>query len=811
MGTSMGTKDTPRRSTRGPRSRWAFPGHVILLLFVTLTAAWAQQGAEEQGINSGNYNIKQSVEFGYRFTDFTGNQATYDTFVNLQQGPRLLDMTLEMRSLDHHGSLFDRLYMSNFGYGGDPNNVSRLRIGKNKWYDFDAMFRRDQNVWDYSLQANPLNPASTFANAPAGFNPVIGSSPHLFNTRRRMGDYNLTLLPQSKIRFRLGYSRNVNDGPTFSSLHQGTEALLLQDWRNTVNAYRLGVDFRFLPKTNISYDQVWSYYKGDTGYTDQNRNYQLDNGTPVDIGVSLNDAANQPCAGTFLVTGGINPVCNGYLGYSRDGRVRTNMPTEQLSLQSNYFKTVDLSGRVSYTGGDMNVDGYHDLFRGRESRTSLRNSNAFGPAFGRHVAATVDFGATWHVTDRFRVLDTFTFSSFRNPGQFDSSNCEFFSPDLATGPSVFTPGITPFVTCPVPGDGVLGTPVHGGSSGPDVSRSISGLLLKQDEKTNLFQLEYDFTRKFGARLGYRFRHRAIADSDFEQKTELFYPSNANRGDCALVAGLLPAGCTDNGDGSFTFRTPIPIETDTGQILINEHSGLFGIWARPLDGWRVNFDMELASADNSFTRISPRQWQEYRLRTTYRLASWASVSGSINALEKRNNVSEINNLQHNRMYGWSAIFDPNERISFELGYDYSDDYSQILVCFVSSTAPAGIAKCPGSTVLSEDLSIYTNKSHYGYFDVMWKPVRRLTTHLGYNITSTTGSALFLNPNAPSGPLNSNYHRPYGGFDYAFAKGWTGKAYWGYYGYHEDPSAVAQDLFAPRNFRGNLITLSMRYAF
>ena len=99
----------------------------------------ASRQRKDEGIDSGNYNIKQSVEFGYRFTDFTGNQATYDTFVNLQQGPRLLDMTLEMRSLNHQGLVFDRLYLSNFGYGGDPNNVSRLRIGKNKWYDFDAM------------------------------------------------------------------------------------------------------------------------------------------------------------------------------------------------------------------------------------------------------------------------------------------------------------------------------------------------------------------------------------------------------------------------------------------------------------------------------------------------------------------------------------------------------------------------------------------------------------------------------------------------------------------------------------------------
>jgi len=720
----------------------------------------------------------------------------------------LLDMTLEMRSLNHQGQVFDRLYLSNFGYGGDPNNVSRLRIGKNKWYDFDALFRRDQNVWDYSLQANPLNPASTFAHAPAGFNPIIGTSPHLFNTRRRMGDYNLTLLPESKIRLRLGYSRNENEGPSFSSLHQGTEALLLQNYRNTVNAYRFGVDFKLLRKTNISYDQIFNYYKGDTGQTDQNQNFALANGTPVDIGVSLNSTAGQPCAATFLATGAVNPVCNGFLSYSRNGRVRTSMPTEQLSFQSTYFKNLDLSGRAAYTGGDMNVFGYQELLTGRESRTNLRNNNVSGPALGRHVTASVDFGATWHITDKFRMLDSFTFSNFRNPGQFSSFNCQFFSPSLTTAPNIFNP--TPTVTCPLPADGVVGTPAHSTSSGADVFQTFSSLLLKQDQKTNLFQLEYDVSKQYGVRVGYRFRHRAIADSDFEQEAELFYPSNANRGDCALVAGVLPEGCTANGDGSFTFQTPLPIETDTGEVLINEHSGLLGVWARPIDAWRVNFDMEMASADNSFTRISPRQWQEYRLRTNYKVASWINLSGSVNILEKRNNVTQINNLQHNRLYGGSAMFEPSDRIAVELGYDYSDDFSQILVCFVQTPAPPGIAKCPGSTLLQEP-SIYTSKAHYGYFDVMWKPVHRLTAHLGYNITSTTGSALILNPNAPTGPLDSNYHRPYGGFEYEFIKGWTGKAYWGYYSYHEDPSLVPQDLVAPRNFRGNLVTLSMRYAF
>ncbi len=76
----------------------------------------AQQVEEQTGINEGNYNIKQSIEFGYRFANVNGSQQTYDTIVNLQQGPRLLGFTTEFRSLDHRGTFFDYFYLSNFGY-----------------------------------------------------------------------------------------------------------------------------------------------------------------------------------------------------------------------------------------------------------------------------------------------------------------------------------------------------------------------------------------------------------------------------------------------------------------------------------------------------------------------------------------------------------------------------------------------------------------------------------------------------------------------------------------------------------------------
>lgn len=794
-----------RDSRRLPAWLW-----VSLCLCLWQPLIFAQE--ETEGVNEGNYNIKQAIEFGGRVTDIKGDANSYDTFINLHDGPRLLGFTTEMHSLNHEGLAFDNLYFSNFGYGGDPNDVSRLRVNKNRWYDFNLLFRRDQNFWDYSLLANPLNPTTPFPNAPAGFSPVIGFSPHSMDTIRHLGNYDLVLLPESRFRFRVGYAHNTNEGPTLTTIHQGTEELLFQNFRSTVNTYHLGADFRATKKTNISYDQIWNYFRGDPTATDRNQRFLLSNGQPVDLGVSFNAGANQPCGNTFggPPAGTVNPACSAYFNFLRSERVRTNSPTEQLGVQSNEIKDLDLSARFSYTGGDADMFGYNQGWTGRESRTGLRTDSLLGNAFGRRVIATADFGATWHITDRLSFLDSFHFGNFHYPMALNSSDCSFFSPNLLTPANVFTPLSAVPVNCAAPSGAVAGTPVHGASSGPDISMSLKSNFLKQDQQTNLAEVEYQFSAKFGARAGFRYRHREIDDGSYSSTQEIFFPANANRGDCALVGGALPPGCTANGDGSFTFITPSPT-FDTGQVLINEYAGVFGVWAQPLKDWRISFDTDLISADNTFTRISPRQSQEYRVRTKYQAAGWMSLEGSIRVWEGRDNISEVNNLQHDRSYGVSAMFQPGQKWALDLSYDYDDVYSQILICYVSSGAPKGLAQCPGVTGLVQQLSTYTNTSNYGNIDFMWTPIPRLTAHVGGNLTGTSGSAILLNPNAVPGPLDSKWLRPYGGLDYHAAKNWTGKAYWGYYGYREDLTLLAQDVFAPRNFHANTVTLSLLYAF
>src|SRR2546429_263402 len=222
------------------------------LLFAPLSRAQESSfEAQSKGVDSGNYNTQQTIEIGYRSTWIDGNQGNYGTFVNLNSGPRLLDYTLSMRSLDHHGSLFDGLHFSNFGYGGEPDNVSRMRIDKNKWYDLQVMFRRDQNFWNYNLFLNPFNPTVMPPTNPAT-NPTfaVNSATHQLTRQKRLQDYNLTLLPESRVRFRLGNSHNVDVGPAFSTFNgPAARYLLNENYRVTMNGYRFGVDFRLLPRS----------------------------------------------------------------------------------------------------------------------------------------------------------------------------------------------------------------------------------------------------------------------------------------------------------------------------------------------------------------------------------------------------------------------------------------------------------------------------------------------------------------------------------------------------------------------------------
>jgi hypothetical protein len=201
---------------------------------------------DARGDNAGEYNIVQSYEMGYRFASVGGDDGMYRSVANYGNGIRLLAASLSVVSKDGHGKWFDRIQLNVQGLGNDPYEFASLRIEKNRLYRYDMIWRES----DY------FNPALTISNGE-----------HFEDTTRTMQDHDLTLFPQSNVRFFLGYSRNVDNGPELSTVElfdvRGDEYPVFAAVREEQNEYRLGGEAVFAGwRLNIM--RGWEDYKQDT-------------------------------------------------------------------------------------------------------------------------------------------------------------------------------------------------------------------------------------------------------------------------------------------------------------------------------------------------------------------------------------------------------------------------------------------------------------------------------------------------------------------------------------------------------------------
>ncbi|MGA2096064.1 MAG: hypothetical protein ABSH39_07180 [Candidatus Acidiferrum sp.] len=819
-------------------ARWVVVFQAVLIFLLASPLVRAQGVTEEApGKDSGNYNIQQSIEAGYRSTYINGNINTYDTFINLGSGFRLFDYTLDMRSKDHNGLFFDNLSFSNFGYGGDPNDVTRLRIEKNKFYDFRVLFRRDKNFWDYNLLANPLNPAVS--------NPSIAitTSPHALDLVRRMQDYNLTLMPQSRVRVRLGYSRNRDEGPGFFTTDGGTISQFNETYSYTTNSYRAGVDFRVLPRTTISYDQFLTYFKQDNVITDnpQNSGLQLADGTPVDLGIiwsTVGPVEILPCAAPIVTAPNIvNPACNGYLSYSQAGNPRNFMPTERLSFESNYFKNLETAGSIGYSTANNSVPDFNEIVNDFTSRTGSRGSTASGPADTKRVSVNADWSGVYSLTEKLRIVDQFRYDNWRTPGLWDSSETNIFGqmqPGLAglAQPQAIFNSATFLAQCPAPYTAVT-CPAHAANSAADAINGPTSTFLGQNLKSNTIELQYDFTNRFTARIGSVYTDRTIADfSATFISGETYFPGGAGgtpandflaaRGACAVPTVCTPTVDPATGDLiSLTFSGPAA-GNDTARNLtgIHEQTALVGFTARPIDALRITGDFQFGSNDYSFTRISPRQVQSYKVHASYKPRAWINFDGALDIHENRDNVATVNDVEHGRSYSFVTTFMPGSKLFFDLGYTYTDIYNAAQICYyANANGPAPVTQCPASLgyapAANSGLGAYSSKQHFAHGGVLWKPVKRVTLGLGYAGTFVGGSTLGIDALQVPGTLAFNYQKPYVRIILDVYKGLSYRMTWNYYGYNGrgQPSNAIADL-APipiQDFNGSTAEFALRYTF
>jgi hypothetical protein len=314
--------------------------------------------------------------------------------------------------------------------------------------------------------------------------------------------------------------------------------------------------------------------------------------------------------------------------------------------------------------------------------------------------------------------------------------------------------------------------------GPPGEPSIStaGSFLGQKTETNTLTGAWQVSPRASLSLAYRYRSREI-DRSLTQTTE----------------GSAP-------------------DIDAYTLDIHENGGILSMALRPVQQWRINGTVEASYANRTYTQISPRALQHYQVHTTYKPKEWATLSGTFNDLERRNNVLYVNHLDHSRSVTAGASINPSEHYGVNFSYGYIDVFSRTSLCYAASPPPDGAIGVPPGTGCGSNIYLgngyYDAPTQYGSIDIILTPIKAFRTALGYRMSAVDGRTEFLNPRQVPGSLQSQYQTPYANVAWNFVRRWSLKADWNYYGYGEG-SPIGPTL--PRSFRGNLYTLSMHYEF
>jgi hypothetical protein len=196
------------------------------------------------------YNISDSFEFGERFLGLGGDDANYRSAVNYGNGPRLLSTTFSLFSKTGEKKLFDSILLSTQGLGGDPYESVSLRIRQHKFYSYVGTWRST----DY------VNP---------GLVTDGGEGTNALNTNYTFQSHDLTLMPESHLRWLLGYSRDSQSGLGYTTelVPNETEDLfpVVSNIHRVRNDYRTGVEWHWR-NSMVKLVRTWSDYKDDSTY-----------------------------------------------------------------------------------------------------------------------------------------------------------------------------------------------------------------------------------------------------------------------------------------------------------------------------------------------------------------------------------------------------------------------------------------------------------------------------------------------------------------------------------------------------------------
>ncbi|MBI4483164.1 MAG: hypothetical protein HY652_09760 [Acidobacteria bacterium] len=322
------------------------PVAIVLLGFFLPSVVWGnglsqrgetdpQAGDEQQQVSQpaqatpagervwGPFTVSTQIEAGFRWRDHAGgSREMYRSQVNLGRGPKLFSSSLNLASPPESGYPWDRLRFTFDNWGGEPYNVGRLSLTKNRVYEFDFNYQNIQYFNFIPTFSNPLLDQGVFL------------SQHSFDISRRLIHANLELWPNATVHPYLAYSRSRGEGPVRTTFDaEGDEFVLGANVRDSMDEYRGGIRFR-TSRLNFTLEQGARIFKDDQS---------------VSFLSGFGEGNSR-----LLVFG--RPVV--LTGLARNYHARGTTPVTRALLQATPVSSLSVDAQLTYTNADLDLD--HD-------------------------------------------------------------------------------------------------------------------------------------------------------------------------------------------------------------------------------------------------------------------------------------------------------------------------------------------------------------------------------------------------------------------------------------------------------------------
>jgi hypothetical protein len=697
-------------------------------------AAKTQSSTPREEPAAGDYTVTSSIELGYRGLRVGGDVNRYQSDLNYRTGPRLFDTSLLMQAREGRGQLFDTLLVTSTGWGGDPQGQMRFSVEKSSLYRLDGNYRRFKYYRNVNSFANPYYaPPSLPSSQDTGW--------HSSDTRQEVGDFDLTLLPKNeKLSFKVGYSPTRYHGPAFTSWHYGgDDFVLLSQAKSRSHEFRVGADWKLGP-VDFSLLQGYRRFRDDTSV---DNNY-------------LNLGANPTTASNALL-----------YTFDKVAPVKGNVHFTQFTGHTLLARKLDLTGRFVYSGSRTEFD-WSESVTGANFNTRITNiPGAINPpniltlgqwnfdGGANRPAARGDFGATYLVTSKFRLSNTFTFDSFRINGSDYYAGVFSMTRTNGTGAVTLRPGGTSYA------------------------------LTKFRKMSDLVEGDYQFNDRYSFHLGYRYGTTRIEE----------FHGGANLGNNGAPVSPIEDALEEN----------------------HTHAFIAGFRARPAKTWTLFMNVERGVADHVLTRIGQYDYTNFRVRSRYTPSRKLALN--LNLITRDNsNPSSIEGVSledfgvdvKSRVFSSSVDFTANPRLSFSGGYNYQWANSDAVVRYTFAVPPAS---APANGFYTGH-ALYYMRNHFFHVDTVAQPFRRVTFFASYRINRDEGQGDRVS-NMPGGLFISSYpmsfQSPEARLSLRVHRRVDANFGYQYYNYNESKFRQVGYNVRPQNYHAHLPYASLRFYF